>query len=473
MNTLGKGLLVLGVILAIGVGLFVWKTQVSSANGWTKVSKEEMEMILKDLNPQMIKQIAAQPDGKKKITDELKQLLAFASEARKTGLASEPGAVTQMDIMRAQITASFYDKESHKDKGPMPPFGFIKPEDIDAFWAKSDSQAGFDKFFASIIDDAKKSKKIPEGQEPSEAEIKQLKDVYAKITIYDAEAKAKMASGELNEDFKKRLDLQIKIQQASYLAQKFAQEKLSKEVEPSEAEIATYIKEHPEFDMSGKKTKADEILAKAKAGEDFAKLADENTEDPGNKNQKGENQGGIYKDVEKGKMMPEFEAAALALEPGKVSDTLVETPYGYHVIKLEKKGTKKSADGKDQETYDVRHILISNMYQDKENPTSRPQPVKEFLKSKLGADKQKKVVDEIIARNQIVVAEDFVLPEVKEEEMPKAGMPQGMGPEGADGGQQIDPKQLEELKKQIEAQQKGKPTGGKPEMPKPAVPKDK
>jgi parvulin-like peptidyl-prolyl isomerase len=459
LNTLGKGLLILGIILAIGGGLFVWKTQVSKADGWTKVSKEEMELILKDLNPQMVKQIAAQPDGKKKITEELKQLLAFAAEARKTGVAAEPGAAIQLEIMRAQITASFYDKETHKDKGPMPPFGFIKPEDVEAFWTKPESQSGFDKFFASVIDDAKKSKKLPEGQEPSEEEIKQLKDVYAKITIYDAEAKAKMASGELNEDFKKRLDLQIKIQQSSYLAQKYAQDSLQKAVEPTDEEIAAYIKEHPEMDMSGKKTKADELLVKAVAGEDFAKLADENTEDPGNKNQKGENQGGIYKDVTKGKMMKEFEEAALALEPGKVANKLVETPYGYHIIKLEKKGSKKSADGKDEETYDVRHILISNMYQDKENPSSRPQPVKDYLKGKLGGDKQKKLIEEIVARNQIVVAEDFVLPEIKEEDLPKAGMPPGMSPgaNGPDGGQQIDPKQLEELKKQIEAQQKSAP----------------
>jgi PPIC-type PPIASE domain len=461
LNTLGKGLLILGVILAIGVGLFVWKTKVSGSEAWTKVSKDEMELILKDLNPQMIKQISAQPDGKKKITDELKQLLAFASEARKTGLAAEPGAKAQMDIMRAQITASFYDKESHKDKGPMPPFGFIKPEDIEAFWAKPTSEAGYNAFFTSIIEDAKKSKKIPEGQEPSEAEVKQLKDVYAKITIYDEEAKAKMASGELGEDFKKRLDLQIKIQQASYLAQKFAQDKLAKEVEPTEEEINAYIKANPEYDMSGKKVKAEEILAKAMAGEDFAKLANENTEDPGNKDQKGESQGGIYKDIPKGKMMPEFEQAALALEPGKIADKLIETPYGYHIIKLEKKASKKNAEGKEEEIYDARHILISNQYQDKENPMSRPVPVKDFLKSKLGGDKQKKVVEEIIARNQIEVAEDFTLPEVKEDPMPKGGMPPGMGDGDADGGpdgaQQIDPKQLEELKKQIEAQQKNAP----------------
>jgi peptidyl-prolyl cis-trans isomerase C len=72
------------------------------------------------------------------------------------------------------------------------------------------------------------------------------------------------------------------------------------------------------------------ILKRARAGEDFAKLAKEFSEDPGSKDT-----GGEYK-FPRGKMMPEFEAAAFSLNTNQVSD-IVTTAYGYHIIKLSEK----------------------------------------------------------------------------------------------------------------------------------------
>jgi peptidyl-prolyl cis-trans isomerase C len=69
------------------------------------------------------------------------------------------------------------------------------------------------------------------------------------------------------------------------------------------------------------------LLKRARAGEDFAKLAKEYSEDPGSKEK-----GGEYT-FPRGQMMPEFEAAAFALKTNEVSD-IVTTQYGYHIIKL-------------------------------------------------------------------------------------------------------------------------------------------
>ena len=79
-----------------------------------------------------------------------------------------------------------------------------------------------------------------------------------------------------------------------------------------------------------KKKLAEKVLTRAKAGEDFAKLAKEFSEDPGSKDQ-----GGEYT-FPRGQMVPEFEAAAFTLKTNQVSD-IVTTQFGYHIIKTYEK----------------------------------------------------------------------------------------------------------------------------------------
>ena len=75
--------------------------------------------------------------------------------------------------------------------------------------------------------------------------------------------------------------------------------------------------------------KTEELLAKVKAGADFAALAKESSEDPGSVANGGDL--GLFL---RGHMTPAFEEAAFALQAGGVSD-VVETPFGFHVIKVE------------------------------------------------------------------------------------------------------------------------------------------
>ena len=71
-----------------------------------------------------------------------------------------------------------------------------------------------------------------------------------------------------------------------------------------------------------------EILAELKGGKDFAEAAKEYSEDV------SASLGGDVGFVKKGQMVPEFEKAVFKLREGEISD-VVQTEYGYHIIKAE------------------------------------------------------------------------------------------------------------------------------------------
>lgn len=87
----------------------------------------------------------------------------------------------------------------------------------------------------------------------------------------------------------------------------------------------------PEADAAAR-AKATALAAKAKApGADFAKLANENTDDPS-----GKTTGGKLPPFSHGQMVPEFEAAAFSMAPGEIRGP-IKTQFGYHIIKVESK----------------------------------------------------------------------------------------------------------------------------------------
>lgn len=97
-----------------------------------------------------------------------------------------------------------------------------------------------------------------------------------------------------------------------------------------------------EAERDSVREQAAELRERALAGSDFAELASEHSEDPGSSDQ-----GGDLGFFSRGDMMAPFEEAAFALEVGDVSE-VVETPYGYHVIKLDERRSVEFEDVKEE-----------------------------------------------------------------------------------------------------------------------------
>ena len=155
-------------------------------------------------------------------------------------------------------------------------------------------------------------------------------------------------------DKEKNMRKQIQILSDEHLAKGYVQKNVLSKVKVTDKDVEEYYKNHPkEFEkpetvkarhiligFKGDMTedqkkelrkKADDVLKKAKGGDDFAQLASEYSDDPGSKTKGGEL--GYFP---KGNMVPEFENAAFNLKPGEISN-VIETPYGYHIIKVEDK----------------------------------------------------------------------------------------------------------------------------------------
>jgi foldase protein PrsA len=94
--------------------------------------------------------------------------------------------------------------------------------------------------------------------------------------------------------------------------------------------------------------RANEIIAKLNAGEKFADLAKQYSDDPGSKDN-----GGQYASTNVNSWVAEFKQAVLSLPLNKVSEPVL-SPYGYHIIRV---------DAKSQTTFEQAKEALSAGYQ--------------------------------------------------------------------------------------------------------------
>ncbi len=170
--------------------------------------------------------------------------------------------------------------------------------------------------------------------------VDQLEKQFPSKAEFDAAiAKMKLTPAQIKREFARGLAIESLVQT-----------KIAPKVTVSDKETKRFYDAHPEFFHQPEEIRASHILIKvpenadaatkaaalkkieaAKAridkGEDFAKVAREVSEGP------SRTRGGDLGYFHRGQMVPAFEKAAFALKVGQVSN-IVETPFGYHLIKV-------------------------------------------------------------------------------------------------------------------------------------------
>ena len=113
------------------------------------------------------------------------------------------------------------------------------------------------------------------------------------------------------------------------------------------AAFVTFSKTPSEQDKADTESEIRTLLEEVRGGEDFARLARNNSDDPGSARKGGDL--GFFK---RGQMVKAFEDTAFSLEPGQISEPF-QTRFGWHILKVEsRKGASDSLQVR------ARHILL-------------------------------------------------------------------------------------------------------------------
>jgi len=385
---------VIAVMLVLGLlasGLLFVQCSASSSKA-VKLTARDMQLIFQELlPPQQQQEINSDPEGKKQLVDNIKKLLAVAQVAEQEGYAEHADLKSQLSFQSDRVMNEAYKKKNPDAKAT--------DDEINAYYL------GHPKEFEDFL--AANPRASQQAQGPQRDELKK------QVGEFKVIAERARKEGIDRDDLTR---LQLLFTRSQTLAGAYLGE-LQKNADKlvADTDVEQYFKDHPsdfdevrvrhilistqpkpeaedeneDKDAKDKKTpekpkalskedarkKSEALLARARKGEDFAKLASENSDDPGSKDK-----GGEYDFFGHGKMVPEFEKAAFALKPGEISD-LVETQFGFHIIKLEERRSAASPD--------------------------TDQKVHQQIVEKLKQDKIEDRINQITRESSVVVPEDF------------------------------------------------------------------
>lgn len=411
-----KVLIIAALLITLSVaGLFVWRAQdsrVKASKTDAEIVKgltaEEIGLILKSQASSdggaAVEYITQTPEARQAFLKGLREHLALAAEARREGLADDASFKINLEYKRNILLADLYRAKLSKEQGK---YYVVPAEELKAVWNNADNEKQFNTDMDTLLAIQKAMFEMRgNANVPSKLQgesLEKARDRWASTKILSDKAKA-------DAEFMKRpeLPLRFKVLEAGILSTNYLRKHWTDSIKPTEQEINAYLAAHPEFDLKKKREKAEAVLQRAKAGDDFNALVKEFSEHRPTKET-----GGLFENVVAGQLSPEIDNAVLALEKGQIADKLIETEIGWYIIKLENKQTKKDNNGNDTAVYSIRQILFQNKFEQPGivNPDIPPpfMTAEEIAKEEVEKEKRDKFVQEVIQRSQIKLPNDFTV----------------------------------------------------------------
>jgi parvulin-like peptidyl-prolyl isomerase len=352
------------------------------------LSAQDLALLIEELgvSPQSRAQLANDAAARKSFVQDLREMFAVADEARAAGLSVRPDIKLQLELSRAFVIARRYSKK-RQAAGAASPDQVVSKEEIAAFVKEAGQEQKFQEFFQDYL---KNRPQAEQANAVTDEQRENLRQQWANIILSERKG---IAAGV---DKERATQVMMMYQHARLLAGEYFKQTLDARTKATDAEIEAYYAAHPELDPKQTRAKAEDLLARLRAGGDFNALAKEFSIDTSNKDQ-----GGDLGWFGRGMMVKPFEDAAFALKPGELSG-IVETQFGYHIIKLDERRMQDSPTGQPVEQVRARHILIAPG-----GGGGRPQSPREQARQAIETEKRNKLLGEIASRSRVTIADDF------------------------------------------------------------------
>ncbi len=404
------------VISCATVALVLWRVQATKAKVAKReaailkgLTEDEIDLVLKSQaqsDPEKVDAIVRDPESRRAFLASMTEHLALAASARREGMTDDSDFQLNLHLKENGLLSTLYtSKLVAEQKQPVS----IGKEQLDAVWANPENDQEFKRDMEALYAVQRSAAEsvgssLGVTQRLQGEGLEKARRSWARAKILSDLARA-------DSEFIKQpaVQLRLKILEAGVLSTSYLAKYWVTNIKATREEVAGYLVAHPEFDVRKKRERAETVLRRALAGEDFANLAKEFSEDRSTKNK-----GGLYADYEKGGgLWPEVENAALKLKPGEVGDKLVETKDGYHIVQFVTSTSVKGDYGHEAVHLSVRHILLQKRFEDpsaaKVSPMVPPpfKTAEEIAKAEIEKDKQRRFISRVIERERISVPSDF------------------------------------------------------------------